>query len=421
MNQKKTEPFNLQRILGRLLSRFPFFGTVMAELNYAGSDAVKDISTDGKTVVYNPDFMEALHPDLRLYYIMRQVSHAAFRHQDRGRGKHAGLWQEATEAVVNAWLHEEGLAIPEDAVCDLEARNYPAEAYYEKLAAQIPIPLKADDDKAEESFEGFPDWDQNTGQEALSAFPMREPVSGKELLKDILPEYMEAGGNTSYNSEPEAFESNQELVEDDIRDLIDSLTHTAAGAGDSSRAEQVDIIRAKPRKPLIDWRRILRDTVFPELDWSDCNAVIEDGIIRSGLEEMTILDTEILLDTSGSIEEAFLRTFLEECRWILSFSRVRIGCFDTEFYGFHEIHTLKDLKEFPVTGRGGTDFAVAAAAFSRRIDNRIIFTDGDGDIPDQLLPITWIIFGEKEIHPKNGRVIYVTGENLKREGRGYQI
>lgn len=167
-------------------------------------------------------------------------------------------------------------------------------------------------------------------------------------------------------------------------------------------------------KQIFDWRRILRQNSSYEVDWSYNNAVIEDGIVRPTLEAVPIASTEILLDTSGSIDEPLLNRFLQECKNILPYSKVRVGCFDTQFYGFKDIKSLKDLENMVFEGRHGTSFTAAVNAFSGRVDNRIIFTDGEASMPSVRMDVIWIVFGKKRIVPNGGRVFYVDDGLLKR-------
>ena len=61
-------------------------------------------------------------------------------------------------------------------------------------------------------------------------------------------------------------------------------------------------------------------------------------------------ETEIVLDTSWSIDDNLLRNFLRECKNILKFSRLKAGCFDTLFYGFQEIRTEEDIDNMVFLG-----------------------------------------------------------------------
>ena len=125
-------------------------------------------------------------------------------------------------------------------------------------------------------------------------------------------------------------------------------------------------------------------------------------------------ETEIVIDTSGSINDNLLKNFLKECKNILQHSKLKVGCFDTKFYGFNEIRTEKDIENMKFVGGGGTDFNIAVNAFSRRVENKIIFTDGQALMPNMALDAIWIVFGTTKINPKGGKVIYIDDEQFKR-------
>lgn len=96
-------------------------------------------------------------------------------------------------------------------------------------------------------------------------------------------------------------------------------------------------------------------------------------------------ETEILLETSGSVSEVLLKKFLRECKNILENSKVKVGCFNTEFHGFTELKKPEDIDNmrFPIGGE--TDFDVAVEAFSRKATNKIIFTDGYAEMPKKTV------------------------------------
>ena len=109
-----------------------------------------------------------------------------------------------------------------------------------------------------------------------------------------------------------------------------------------------------------------------------------------------------------------LKNFLKECKKILYYSKLKIGCFDTKFYGFVEVKTEQDIDNMQFHGGGGTNFDVAVNAFTERVDNKIIFTDGDAYMPDMPLDAIWIVFGGIKINPKGGKVIQIDDEQLDR-------
>ena len=78
-----------------------------------------------------------------------------------------------------------------------------------------------------------------------------------------------------------------------------------------------------------------------------------------------------------------------------------VDYFDTNFYGFHEVKRVKDIDDFPVVGRGGTDFDLALASFSKnRSVNKIIFTDGWDNVSNNtfnkgLKNVIWVVYDNK--------------------------
>ena len=74
----------------------------------------------------------------------------------------------------------------------------------------------------------------------------------------------------------------------------------------------------------------------------------------------------------------------------------------------------EDIDNMRFVGGGGTDFNTAINAFSRRVENKIIFTDGEADMPEKSFDAIWIVFGNRKINPKGGRIIQITKEQLER-------
>ncbi len=212
--------------------------------------------------------------------------------------------------------------------------------------------------------------------------------------------------------EKDAFKKNLEDKKKQLEELKEAISKQASQAGTSTNSDIRTVNDIGIAKPLIDWRYVLKEAIKYDVDWSYKNATLEDGVVTAYLEEQPMPETEIVLDTSGSINEVLLKNFLRECKNILHHSRLKVGCFDTKFYGFHEIRTEEDIENMRFEGGGGTNFDVAVGAFSRRVENKIIFTDGEASMPDMPLDAIWIVFGGERINPKGGKVINITPEQL---------
>lgn len=214
--------------------------------------------------------------------------------------------------------------------------------------------------------------------------------------------------------EKEAFKQNKIARKKQLEELRKALASQSHGHGNTTNSERRNITDIGTSEPLIDWRRLLKEAVKYDIDWSYQNAGIEDGVVTAYLEEIPRPETEIVLDTSGSIDETLLRNFLRECKNILQTSKVKVGCFDTKFYGFTEIKDVSDIDKLPFYGGGGTNFDVAVNAFTRRVENKIIFTDGDALMPSMPIDAIWIVFGGIMINPVGGKVIHIDDEQLDR-------
>lgn len=214
--------------------------------------------------------------------------------------------------------------------------------------------------------------------------------------------------------EKDAFNKNLEDKKKQLEELKEAISKLASQAGTSTNRDVRTVNDIGTAKPIVDWRYVLREAIKYDADWSYKNATLEDGVVTANLEEQPMPETEIVLDTSGSINEVLLKNFLRECKNILQHSKLKVGCFDTEFYGFYEIRTEEDIENMRFVGGGGTDFDVAVGAFSRRVENKIIFTDGEASMPDMPLDAIWIVFGGEKINPKGGKVIHITPEQLDR-------
>ena len=214
--------------------------------------------------------------------------------------------------------------------------------------------------------------------------------------------------------EKDAFKKNLEDKKKQLEELKEVISKQASQAGTSTNRDIRTVNDIGTAKPIIDWRYVLREAIKYDVDWSYKNATLEDGVVSANLEEQPMPETEIVLDTSGSINEVLLKNFLRECKNILQHTKLKVGCFDTEFYGFHEIRTEEDIEKMRLEGGGGTNFVVAVCAFSRRVENKIIFTDGKDSMPDMPLDAIWIVFGGEKINPKGGKVIHIDNEQLER-------
>jgi len=504
--------FDIESIKRKMLVKYPFFGSVVANVDYRANKNVPTAGTDGKVIHYNPEFLEKLSVEEQTFIFAHEVCHIAFNHILRSEGKDPSVWNTATDAVINAFLKRDGLKMVEGGVDMADAINYDAEQLYEKLLKEKQQQQQnsqgnkggqgqeqqnqngqgssgeqeqnennnsqgnnsqsqssegqngggsssgdeseqseqkssqgggssssntesqkkqnnqssgsgeqtSDEEKQDVGHDTHSMWDEaikkhkeeqakKNKKESLFDKLFNRDKQNKEEEKSEIEKKQE---ETEKLGEKEAFKKNLEEKKKELEDLKKSLSRQAMGPGSVTNQDIRNIADIGRARPLIDWRYVLREATKYDVDWSYKNATIEDGVISANLEEQPMPETEIVLDTSGSIDETLLKNFLRECKNILQHSRLKVGCFDTKFYGFHEIRTEKDIENMQFIGGGGTDFNVAVGAFSRRVENKIIFTDGEAYMPDMPLDAIWIVFGGTQINPKGGKVIQIDEEQL---------
>lgn len=267
---------------------------------------------------------------------------------------------------------------------------------------------KSEDVKQEEQKQENSNDDSNNTQKAKDKKEQEKKVKDKNKAKGK-NKFVEQG-------EKETFKQNKLERKKRLQELSKELAkQSSQEAGNEIQREGKKLSDIGISAPLIDWRRLLRQAIKFDEEWTRKNARMRDGFFRHRLEQIPIPETEIVLDTSGSVSEILLKNFLRECKNILETSRVKVGCFNTEFHGFTEIKHIEDIDNMRFPIGGGTNFGAAVKAFSRRACNKIIFTDGQAPMPKETVRnVIWIVFGNEKIKPKGGRVISITGEQLQK-------
>ncbi len=420
---------NITKIKKNILKKYPFFGSIMEILDYVETkNCLNDkgapaIGTNGTGIYYHPDFIEPLNESELTFAFAHEICHVAFDHLTRGQDKNQRLWNIATDAVINAFLKQDDLEQIAGTVDLPWAIKYNAEEVYDILLKE-----QKKNQKEENNGKTGPTKKNDVGHDTHQFW--NEPnfnKTKKEQLKKISKVFEEMG-------EKEVLKKKTLEEEKTILEKIKSSLENSddfnnnpdlSAAGNTTNEQKIKFDDIGASYPLINWPLILkRPTENVEYDWTYQNAYVEDGIILSSLEESSELikyTTEIVLDTSGSIEDELLRAFLRECKNIWNFSKIKVGCFDTIFYGFKEIKNLQDINDFEFIGRGGTNFNAAIEAFSEDADNKIIFTDGIAPMPYKELDVLWLVFSSASIKPPGGKVVHVNVDKLIHLNKEYNL
>lgn len=409
---------DIDAIKRKLLIKYPTFGSVIANLEFQASKDIATAGTDGKVLLYNPKFVSGLSDKERTFLFAHEVCHVAFEHIFRSEGKDKQLWNIATDSVINALLKQDGLPMIEGGVDIPEAVNYDAEEMYNKLLEEKKKQQEQQSSQGNQELQSSQgSQKQQSSQEQTEeqadvghdTHSLWDKAIEERKIEKETNEFVEKG-------EKETFKQNKierrKQLQELSKELAEQSSHEA-GTGIQRQGKKLSDIGIAT--PLIDWRKLLRQAVKYDEEWTRKNARMRNGHFRHKVEEIPIPETEILLDTSGSVSETLLRNFLRECKNILANSKVKVGCFNTEFHGFTELRRVEDIDNMSFPIGGGTDFNAAVEAFSRRVPNKIIFTDGKAPMPEKAVRnVIWVVFGNQQINPRGGKVININGEQLRK-------
>ena len=428
---------DIDSIKRKLIIKYPTFGSIIANLEFQANQNIVTAGTDGKVVLYNTNFLNRLSDKEQIFIFAHEICHVAFEHIFRSEGKDKKLWNIATDSVINALLQQDGLPMVKGGVDIPEAVNYDAEEMYNKL-------LEEKKQQEQQNSQGQQEQQNSQGQQgeqeetdighdthslwekAIEERKKEQEEQAKQKKeentqrtdKDKKQEQSPVKKEDKFaeQGEKETFRQNKIERRKQLQELSKELASKSSHeAGDGRQRKGKKLSDIEIARPIIDWRKLLRQTVKYDEEWTRKNARMRDGYFRHRIEQIPMPETEILLDTSGSVSEVLLKNFLRECKNILDNSKVKVGCFNTDFHGFTELRRPEDIDQMSFPIGGGTNFDVAVGAFSRRVPNKIIFTDGEANMPKETVRnVIWVVFGNEHINPKGGKVINITGEQLRK-------
>ena len=430
MEQDKTALQNLKKLL---ISKYPRFGAQIAsaKLEYNSNLQYHTAATDGKNIYFDPNYLASLNDDDKLFLVAHELMHVKFEHMYRmvdnnGQMRDSVLWNIATDAIINANLQRDGFKIKEGYVNMPEALNFTAEEFYEKLLKEKQSQQQKDGNKnkdgsgidSQEQKQMFGDkkqfvddhtlWDEafkkvqqgSNNQDSKNNSEKIEPQNSQ--TRDSKREVDDSKFNEKDEFERNRIERKQRTIEKFNKyysDAIDKITNSSTTYSNIGKS-----------KPVVDWRLILRHELEKdEIIWSQRRSIAENNyayrLEDNELDEKA--EVEVLIDTSGSISENLVKEFLRQLKPILKDAKLKVGQFDTNFYGFTEIKNERDIDNLEIYGGGGTDFDVAVNSFQSKTSNKIIFTDGEADMPEKKINAIWVVYGIYQIDPPGGKVIMV--------------
>ena len=376
--------FNINNVINRTLIYFPIFKILINNIHFIANNSIQTACTNGNTIYYNSSFFQNLSKDEQVFIIAHELMHITLKHLSRLEERDIEIWNYATDAVINQILCKNGLPLVKGVINCPDALSFSAEEYYEIVKNRPDceeLISKYRHGKEEGIITTHEHWNEELAEDLT------------EGLSDV--------------NEHNITEINKKLIHDDNQEYIgkkkkkEPITDSLGNVGNTL--------------PIIDWKSFLqrqKKKVFSS-DYNLNNGYFdEEGIYKYPYEFIHRSNIEILIDTSGSVDDFLVKSFLQECKNIFDGYPLRIGCFDTNFYGFQEIRKQEDLDNFLIKGRGGTDFNIAVNSFSKKASIKIIFTDGYSEMPKDGSDVIWIVYSDTKINSPGGKVFYVDPSTL---------
>lgn len=357
----------ISNIINRVLLRYPLFGNVIAnlEVKYTNQDVPASAFTDGRTIYYKDEFFEDFDDEEREFIVSHEILHIVLSHIFRNIGKDQDLLNYVEDAIINQLLVRDGLKMPDGLVDVPDALEYSVDELYMKFLPEI---------KKIKELMGT-----NTYHMDLSQISLEE-LYNKDL-QELMADNFKLRGEMLQNYKTELEMRAQQAK-------VNSL-----GCGKQALGIEFPAVAIGTAKPLLTWQDLLESNLKQPDDESTSFYEVEmDGIIRKETkEEEQQFESEIVIDSSGSMDMTKIKAVLRECKNILSTSRIKVGFCDTEFYGWNDIKTSDDIDKLHIIGRGGTSFYRMAHSFTNEADNKIVITDGYDTFPTDCPDVLWVV------------------------------
>lgn len=400
----------------RLLIDFPFFGVLLTRLKFALTYAIDNgtsgAATDGTTIYFNPEQLEAYKPHELEIITMHELLHVVLKHVLRQKDRDSSLFNSACDIVVNSMIYEtlgcdenrlfiQGRPLIHKLPNGEEGSKHSAEEIYEILLATL-VKQKKKDGKS--GGQGGGSGNDGDGSDD------------------------DADGENGNLDDHSRWGQNPHNVSDKLSgDLIDKMVIEAFEAAQNRKSagnipQSLLLEIGEIKEPQIDWRVILNNFVQtniidysfipPDRRFSDSDFILPDF----NVPENVVKNILFMVDTSGSMSKKDITDCYTEIKGAIDTYNGKLegylGFFDACVKEIKPFEQDFDVTKVKPTGGGGTDFSsifkyINENMSDMEIESIIILTDGYASFPDESeakgIPVLWVI-NNKEQTPPFGKI-----------------
>ena len=363
----------------KLLVDYPYFGTLASRLDLIANDNIQAYLSDGVRFEYNDEYLAELSQEELAFALSNGAMHAALAYENRQNGRMSWLWQLATDHAINSMLVANGMEPPLEVLIDPRFEGMYAEEIYAILKDDIQNEA-FDDDESNET--GFNESNQKKQEQLRDAEGDHDPDKKRERME-------------VENEERKTTIAQEEMFEQFANDALEKMNKQ----GDLPLALERFFSVSDHSK--VDWRQELYSAI--DRHYYDnyrmmppSKKLLYSGIYLPSLYSDT-LRLAIAIDSSGSVDERLLSTFMSEVEAILihfpSYIIDLIVC-DAKIQNYKQIVSGEPL-EIEIKGGGGTDFRAVFEMIERELDAPTLllyFSDTQGTFPEKepFYEVMWI-------------------------------
>jgi len=363
----------VSRAVTKLAFEVPFFGSCALSLGTVSTKQIPTAATDGKKILFNPEFVDLQTEPQTVGLICHEVMHVILQHCQQFDNKDPKLCNIAMDYIINdSLLYEQGMQLPEDGIWDRDR------SFKNMTWQQVYYILKDIQDKENGNTEGN-EKGEGGGPANDAGLSQEKQKEIGELLKTADPEHVSG----SKLSEAEMEELKQDIERIVIKASKDAENMEKPGSVPASIRDLINEIRESK----ISWEEFVFTTVqsrFPD-DYSyrrPNKKFLDQGLYLPTMESTRVKRFVFAFDTSGSVSQDELITYYSECNFLINHFKpesvylMSSDCNVAEVVELEEGETIED--GFYFKGGGGTSFTPVFEHLSNNdieVDQLIYFSD----------------------------------------------
>jgi predicted metal-dependent peptidase len=357
MQSMDTLKTRLAKAKTSLVLEFPFVGAIALGMPHTYSDAVKTAATNGKRVLYNPEFVSDLTDEQLKFLVAHECMHPMLEHNFRRQSRDPKKWNMAADYVINQLLVDEGIGKFIDGGC-----------------------LNKD------------------------LYDAGQGVS--EQIYTLLPDQGEGGGGDGIGGTGQDLEDGEGTAQDQAQEAAEWKVKVAQAAQAAKMMGKLSVGMARLvdsiLNPTVDWREVLQKFVTKhktdERSFSRPNRrFLSQGLYMPSRSGEVMGPIAFLVDCSGSVDDEQLAQMAAEIRMVhedLRPEKLHVVYFDAEV-SHYECYGPDDSLDIRFHGGGGTDVRAAFDYLDQQghadgVVCTVVLTDGYTPYPEGAnYPVIW--------------------------------